>query len=158
MMMYFNDALEENNCNQETQAEFMTLIGGYKEIVCVKVCDEGEALGSIAEVRSSKLFAGVIENLMENIKAMENESLKDYTNEEHHLYKDLLNRVSCILCNMTREDFGISVEKLESFDTDTCPEELRDIADCFFEMLEEINDDFDFETIDSAKRFFLILD
>ena len=60
MMMYFNDALEENNCNQEAQAELMTMIGGLKESVCVKVCEEGEALGSIAEVQSSKLFMTVI--------------------------------------------------------------------------------------------------
>ena len=60
MMMYFQNAMEKNNCNQEAQEELMALLNGYQEMVCVKVYDEGEALGSIEEVQGSNLFKTVI--------------------------------------------------------------------------------------------------
>jgi len=35
---------------------------------------------------------------------------------------------------------------------------LLDIADIFFEMLEDYNDDFDFDAIDQLKKMFLLID
>ena len=162
MMKLFKIALEENNVSEENSNELMSVLNPFEDRVCVKV-EEAENLCSIEKALESEIFKQLMEELIQKLTALSEykEALKPYTQEDGKLLKDIKYRVACILSNLNTDDLEISSEELSSFslqDNQDITPELIEVTDIFFDMLEEKNDDFDYECIDQLKKLFLIID
>ena len=141
--MHFTQALEEHNVPEEDINEFMSFIGSFEHSVCVRPGDSG--LATLEQVRQNKLYHQLVEDLQKKLEDIYEEepddSLKPFIDQESTEYKDLNDRVACLLSNMDQEDFGLTEDDLNL--SDQADEVNKKIAETLGELLEELQIDCD---------------
>ena len=79
MISLFELSLNEIGVDKSDQDELLQFLRQLDEKVCVRTIDDAEAMGTIEEVQSSKLFSMLINDLMERIGKQTGESYKIFT-------------------------------------------------------------------------------